>query len=185
MVDSSLNQLDKKRTILKWVFFGLAIGLSLFLIINGCINGEKSGEESDTISHAMADVINTVSPNTITTESFPTFAFINRKVLGHFLAFTVNAVFASISAYYFLVVRKWYKHYIFFGVTMMYGFVVALLSEMMQLFAQGRVASFLDVGIDMGGYLLGVLIIFIILFFMKKLDPYRQKNTLKFCKKID
>lgn len=183
MADSSLNQLDKKRIIIKWVFFALAIGFSLFLIINGAIKGEASKAESDVISQAEADIINTISPGTITPEEFPNFAFINRKVVGHFLAFAVDAVFATISTYYFLLDKKWYKHYFVFGISLGFGFVVALISELLQIFTPGRTGSFVDVGIDMGGYALGLLIIFLILFFIKKLEPKYQNNSLKFIKK--
>lgn len=168
---SSLSQLDKKRNILKWVFFALAIGWSLFLIINGAIQGTASAQESNTISKIEADVINTVAPGTITPETFPQFAAINRKVVGHFLAFTLDAVFATISIYYFTITRKWYKFYYMLLISTGFGLIVALISEFLQLFTNGRVASFGDVGIDMLGYALGLLIIFLILLFSKKLNP--------------
>ena len=178
MVDSSLNQLSRKQNIVKWVFFGLAIAFSLFLIINGAIHGEASAAESDSISKAEADIINTVSPGTITPESFPTFAFFNRKLLGHFLAFTLDSVFATIAIYYFLIPRKWYKFYFIYLISFGFGFIVAAISEIMQLFTPGRTGAFSDVLIDMGGYLLGLVIIFLILFFAKKHHPFDKKVAM-------
>lgn len=171
MVDSSLGQLSKKQQIAKWVFFALAISFSLFLIINGAIHGEASAAESDAISKAEADVINTIAPGTITPEAFPQFAFVNRKVLGHFLAFTVNSVFATLATYYFLIDKKWYKFYFIYLISFGFGFLVAGISELVQLFTPGRTGAFMDVLIDMGGYVLGLAIIFIILFFAKKHHP--------------
>ena len=59
----------------------------------------------------------------------------------------------------------------------MVGLFVAGLSEFLQVFAAGRYGSFIDIGIDMGGYVLGMFVVFLILFLTHKL-LINQKNTL-------
>lgn len=179
MVNSSLDRLSKKQNIIKWIFFSLAVALSLFLIINGAIQGESSAKESNGLARVLANLINSIKPGAITEESFPQFASFMRKLCGHFLAFTVDAVFATIAIYYFVITRKWYKFYYILLITLGFGLLVAGVSELLQLFTPGRVGTFKDIGIDMGGYLLGVAIIFLVLLCCKKLNPKSTKSLDK------
>lgn len=168
MAASSPNRLDRIK-VLKWIFFGLSVLLSLFLIINGAIPGKKSAEESNAIAGLVATIINAFKSGTINDSNFADFSRVIRKLLGHFLAFTVDAVFVSLTTYCFLITQKWYKVYYPIALTFGIGLVVAGLSEFLQIFTDDRYGSYIDILIDMGGYLLGMIIVFLILFLTRKL----------------
>ena len=164
--------MSKKRTVIKWIIFGLAIAINVFILVNGFLNGEVSSKESDGFSKAAADVINTVSKDTITEKNFPAFAGFNRKLFGHFLLFVLSGL-ASTFAIHDLVKRpKFGKSYFILAWSMAFGVVIAVLSELAQLITDGRAFSFVDILIDSGGYLLGSLIIFLCLF----IAEHKKKN---------
>ncbi len=175
MAASSLNQSDKIKVI-KWIFFGLSVALTLFLIINGAISGDNSAAESNFFAKIFANIINAFKSDTINDSNFESFASVLRKLLGHFLAFSVDGVFVSLTCFYFLREKEWSKWFypiiISFGV----GLFVAGLSEFLQVFTADRYGSFIDIGIDMGGYVLGMFVVFLIQFFTHKLIV-NQKNT--------
>ena len=156
--------MSKKRKIFNWVIFGLAIAINVFILVNAFLDGSTSTKESDGFSHAAADVINTVSPNTITNENFPSFAGFNRKLFGHFLLFVLSGLTSTFSIHNFIKYPKWGKSYFILAFSMAFGVVFATLSELAQLTTNGRAFAFTDILIDSGGYLLGNLVIFIILF---------------------
>ena len=175
MAASSLNQSDKIKVI-KWVFFGLSVALSLFLIVNGAIPGDNSAAESNFFANIFATIINAFKSGTINDDNFESFASVIRKLLGHFLAFSVDGVFVSLTCFYFLRGKDWSKWYypiiISFGV----GLFVAGLSEFLQVFTADRYGSFADIGIDMGGYILGMFVVFLIFFLTHQLIV-NQKET--------
>ena len=168
----------KKQLILKWFIFAIAIAINLFILINAFINGDISAKESNTIAHTTADVINTVKPETITPDNFDKFAFDLRKVVGHFLLFAFSGVFSSWATYLF---SKDTKVGYFLSQTVMdlsFGFVMALVSEFVQIFVEGRTGAWADVGIDFSGFFLGFLVIFLI-FLLRKSKIFHKENYLK------
>ncbi len=84
-----------------------------------------------------------------------------RKHVGHFGIFLILGIFGLL-AFGRYPKRNGYKCAFVLGS----GAFVATLSEILQtgLFTQGREARFIDVLIDLGGYLVGVIIVFAILF---------------------
>ena len=156
--------MSKKRIVLKWVIFGLAIAINIFILVNGFLNGKVSTEESDGFSHVAADVINSVAENTITEQNFPAFAGFNRKLFGHFLLFVANGLASTFAFHDFVKQEKLSKSYFILALSMGFGVVIAVLSELAQLTTSGRAFSGWDILIDSGGYLLGGTIIFICLF---------------------
>lgn len=166
---ASLQDRSANYRIVKWIFFGLSVALSLFLIINGAINGEKSAEESNFFARLFADIVNAFRSGSITDDNFASFAYIIRKLLGHFLAFAFDGCFIALASYYFLIDKKWYKFYLPIIISLLLGLFVAGFSEFLQVFTADRYGSFVDVGIDMGGFVLGMLIVFIVLLITKNL----------------
>ena len=164
--------MSKKRTVIKWIIFGLAIAINVFILVNGFLNGEASTKESDGFSKAAADVINSVSENTITEQNFPAFAGFNRKLFGHFLLFTTSGLASTFTLHDFLKHPKLGKSYFILAFSMGFGVVMAVLSELAQLTTTGRAFSGIDILIDSGGYLLGALIVFICLF----VSELKKKN---------
>ena len=168
-MDASSQNQSVKFNVAKWIFFGLSVSLSLFLIINGAIPGETSAAESNGISAIIANVINAIKSDTITDANFNGFAQVIRKLLGHFLAFLVDGVFVSLACYFFLIKTNWYKFYYPIVISLGTGLIVASISELLQVFTNERYGSFVDIGIDMGGFVIGAAIVFLILFSKKKL----------------
>lgn len=156
--------MTKKRKIINWIIFGLAIAINVFIIVNAFINGETSKEESDNFSKVAADVVNSIAADTVTPENFPEFASFNRKLFGHFLLFTASGLTSTFSLHNFLKHQKFGKSYYVLAFSMCFGVVIATLSELAQLTTKGRAFSFVDILIDSGGYLLGNLIVFLFIF---------------------
>ena len=156
--------MSTKRKVIKWVIFGLAIAINVFILVNGFLNGEVSTKESDGFSKAAADVINTVSKDTITEKNFPAFAGFNRKLFGHFLLFVLSGLASTFAIHDLVKHPKYGKSYFIVLWSMVFGVSIATLSELAQLTTNGRAFSGIDILIDSGGYLLGCLIIFLVLF---------------------
>lgn len=151
--------MSKKRIIFNWIIFGLAIAVNVFIIVNACLDGATSSKESDVFSHAMADVINSVSEDTITEKNFPEFAGFNRKLFGHFALFALSGLLTTFSIHNFLKDKKLGKYYFVALFSMGFGIAVAAFSELCQLWTKDRGPQFTDVLIDCSGYLLGLLIV--------------------------
>ena len=167
-----------KEKFLKWFIFSIAVAINLFIIINAFINGEASAKESNTIAHTTADVINAVKPETITPQNFDRCAFDLRKAVGHFGLFAFSGVFSSWTTYLF---SKDTKVGYFLSQIMMdlsFGFLMAMLSEFVQVFVDGRSGAWADVGIDFAGFSLGFLVIFLI-FLFRKSKIFRKENYMK------
>lgn len=172
----------KKYDILKWVILAIAIAINLFILINAFINGEVSAKESDTVAHTAADVINTVKPDTITPSNYKQFSFDIRKVFGHFLLFALSGGFTTWAAYLFLNKAKLGYFVWLLCLTFAFGFALACITELTQNFVPGRTGTWLDIGIDSGGYFIGVFPVILILLIRKSpifLSPKNKKNEAK------
>lgn len=82
------------------------------------------------------------------------FYFNVRKGIGHFGAFFVLAIFAS-----FVVIMFFKRKLIFSMVSLITGFIIAGLTELIQTYVPGRSGLFQDVKIDYAGYLLGSILV--------------------------
>ena len=171
----------KKYQFLKWFIFSIAVAINLFILINAFINGEVSAKESNTIAHTTADVINTVKPETITPDNFDRFALDLRKAVGHFGLFALSGGFSSWALYLFLKDTKvgyfaWQSL-----MTLGFGFVLAMISEFVQIFVEGRTGAWTDVGIDFSGYFIGFSLVFLILLLRKSkiflMENYAKKQA--------
>lgn len=169
----------KKTEILKWFILAIAVAINLFILINAFLNGEVSAKESNDVAHTAAEVINTVKPETITPQNFDKFAFNFRKAVGHFLLFAFSGGFTTWAAYLFLKNTKLGYFVSLLCLTFGFGFLLALISEFAQIFIDGRTGAWADVGIDSGGYFIGVLPVILILLLKKSpifLTPKKKKN---------
>ena len=167
----------KKQIFLKWFILSIAIAINLFIIINAFISGEVSAKESNSIAHTAADVINTVKPETITPDNFDQFAFSLRKAVGHFGLFAFSGAFSTWSLYLFVKNSKvgyfLYESLMSLG----FGFTIAILSEFVQIFVDGRTGAWTDVGIDFSGYFIGFFLLFLILLVKKSEIFYMKKQA--------
>lgn len=157
----------KKKNVLKWIILTIAAAINVFILVNAFINGETSAKESNTVATGAAEVINTFKPGTITEDNFQGFALDIRKLFGHFGLFGASGLFSTWALYLFVKDTKMSYFGYQVGSTLVFGFVMACVSEFAQKFTEGRYGSWIDVGIDMGGYFAGVLLVFLILLIRK------------------
>lgn len=172
----------KKKNILKWIILAIALAINVFILVNAFINGESSAKESNTVAEGAAVVVNTISENTVTDENFSQFAFNIRKLFGHFGLFALSGVFTTWALYLFVKDSKVQYFACELGITFGFGFMWACLSEFAQLFTKDRSGSWTDVGIDFGGYFIGVLLVFLILLLRKSpifLTQKQKENRAK------
>lgn len=100
-----------------------------------------------------------------------------RKILGHFLLFGFNGIFAALSLFFSRFKDKKDKHYIY-PLVILFGFFIALFSETIQAIpALRRGPSLIDACIDYGGFLSGFIVIslihLLIILLKKKQDEKR------------
>ena len=102
------------------------------------------------------------------------FTLIIRKAFGHFLLFTLNALFLSL----FLISTLNEKEtHISLILSECSGLYLACLSEIIQYFTPERTCALSDIGIDMLGFNLGIIIVFTI--FVIKILSKKYKNNIK------
>ena len=102
------------------------------------------------------------------------FTLIIRKAFGHFLLFTLNALFLSL---FLIVTLKEKETHISLLLSECSGFYLACLSEIIQYFTPERTCALSDIGIDMLGFNLGIIIVFTI--FLIKILSNKHKNNIK------
>lgn len=146
------------------IFLSLSILLNLFIIINAFIPGDESAATSFWIADVLATIINYVKSGTINDGNIDAFSYFIRKLVGHFSLFLLDGVFVGLTFYLFSTYKKslnfwWASLFIF-----LIGFLVASISEAIQLGIPGRIGTMNDVLIDMAGYAVSSISLFIILF---------------------
>ena len=141
--------------IVKWIILIFAVAINAFIIVNACMNGTMSAQESGRFSHFVATILNFFSPNFINDGNFNNFAGIIRKLVGHFGLFAINGIFSTLSFYLFLKDSKLKSIYYSISFSLGLGFIVAAISELIQIFTPDRFGSWLDILIDFSGFFLG------------------------------
>lgn len=92
-----------------------------------------------------------------------------RKGIGHFGAFLIFGIFSS---FVFLFFFKFKNKFLSIFICFVQGFVLALITEIIQLFVPGRYGVFSDVMIDFCGFCFSTLIISIIFLIKNKKISY-------------
>ncbi len=116
---------------------------------------------------------------------YETFQLFVRKIIGHFLLFTVLG-FGLAGCYFLLLKRKWL--FPLYGAVS--SFIIAVISEVLQLpiFTEGRVATWTDVVVDTVGAVLGIIIaaavIGLYLLITRAVSRDKYKTTLELFKQI-
>lgn len=143
----------------------------------GIIYGIKSGNTQGIIKCTNSDgkVKKITFDITVNIIPNPSFYTLIRKGIGHFGAFMVLAVIAAIVCILF------FKHKL---VTMLLslvsGFIIAGITELIQLHVEGRTGAFSDVMIDFYGYLIGTIIVFGIYYFIQLIKKLSRKAKKKY-----
>lgn len=110
-----------------------------------------SGDGAQVIRQVTLKIIDEYGAN------YNRFFLLVRKSIGHFLAFTV---FAICGACFFLAYFK--KKWIYLPVTLIVGFTIAGITELIQKIVPGRYGAFTDVMIDFSGYFVGTIVVFLV-----------------------
>ena len=142
----------------------LAIAINGYIIMHSCLDASESTKASAGVIEVMENVINTIKPNTITSENYHSFATFIRKAFGHFGLFVISGLLTSLALYLSLSPFIWAKHYMNVMFSLVIGLFMGILTEVIQLSVPGRSGQLSDVLIDFSGYLFGTLIIGLILF---------------------
>ena len=130
---------------------GYVLGLK-----KGTINISVTWKKDPTVKGSS-----TIAITSMDAEKYDSLNGIIRKLIGHFGAFLVTGVFGILTAYFFFFKGK--MKYISLAIFLVYGLLLAILSEVLQIFAGSRTPAWSDVGIDFSGYAIGAIVTFGIL----------------------
>lgn len=157
-------KISKKYLIFTIIICVLAAAINAYIIMHSCLDAAKSTEASQGVVEVSEEVVNTISPGTVTPENHDSFATFIRKAFGHFGLFVVSGLLSPLAVYLVINPFKWSKHYLNVIIGLAFGFIIASITEIIQLSVPGRSGEFTDVLIDFSGYLVGALIVGLILF---------------------
>ena len=170
-------KVTKKYLIWTIIVTVLAIAINAYIIMHSCLDAAASTQQSQGVVQVAEDVVNTVSPGTVTPENHDSFASFIRKAFGHFGLFAISGFLTSLSIYFIVRPLKWNKHYIIIIMSLAFGLSLGILTEIIQLNVPGRSGQFTDVLIDFSGYILGFLIILLIMVLIIKHELKKQKQS--------
>ena len=146
----------------------LAVAINGYIIMHSCLDAVESTKASSQVVEVAEDVVNTVRPETITAENHDSFATFIRKAFGHFGLFAVSGILSSLAIFLVLHPFEWSKQYINVMFSLVFGLLMGIITETIQLAVPGRSGEITDVLIDFSGYLLGTLILGLIIFLVLK-----------------
>ena len=148
--------------------------------MHSCLDAAESTKASSGVVEVSEEVVNTVSPGTITPENHDSFATFIRKAFGHFGLFAISGLLTSLAVYLAFNPMKWSKYWLLIIIALVFGLGMGFLTEGIQLSVPGRSGELKDVLIDFSGYVLGFLIILLILFFIIRKQRKNQKLKSSF-----
>ncbi len=171
-------ELSKKYKIIRLIILILFIISCAILLIEAWTPGLQSADKSNAVSDTIANVINNVS-EAITNQpkitNLEEFRALIRKLVGHYGAFLIMGIFAALTGMMYYKRDKWFIFWIKALIIVVFGFLYAGLTEIIQAFTPGRYGVMTDVFIDFSGYMTSVgivLIIYFIIFYKKFKDDY-------------
>ena len=170
-------KVSKKYLIWTIIICVLAVAINAYIIVHSCLDAAKSTEASQGVVQVSEDVVNTVSPGTVTPENHDSFATFIRKLFGHFGLFMISGLLTSLAVYLAFNPKKWSKYYLLIIISLVFGLTMGITTELIQLNVPGRSGEFKDVLIDFSGYLLGFLIILLILFLITRKQNKKHQTT--------
>lgn len=149
------------------------------------VYAHKPGE-AEIIVSSFADAsivkivkVDVVKETTINTDNFDSFQLFIRKSLGHFSLFMVDGVLGFLAAFYILSNKKNIRlmtYSVFVAVIL--GLIISVSSELIEALGIARTASINDVLIDVSGYILGVVITWLVYYFIRKRKKRIQKAEI-------
>ncbi|MCR4911514.1 MAG: VanZ family protein [Bacilli bacterium] len=97
-----------------------------------------------------------------------------RKFGGHFMLFLVTAIFGLL--FFYTYFEDYIKLYLYLPLTLFVGFLTAGLSELIQLCVPSRSGTWMDVGIDFFGYVVGTAITFLVITIIHFIKKAKNKS---------
>ena len=157
----------KIRKILFISFAVIAIAINVLIIVLSATGGDKSSSQSLSFTKMIVDFINTIAPNSPVVKDQDKLHHIVRKVFGHFLLFGGSGLFTTLTLIFSGDIFKNRKiETLLFSSSI--GLTIATISELIQILTPGRAGMFTDILIDFSGYLLFTILIYFVLFLIKK-----------------
>ena len=160
--------LDKNATVLDIFYASSDEGVAK-IGPDGVIEALEGGTTTITVSTSYDGNVTeesfTLEVEAITfKDTFSNFYYVVRKSIGHFGAFLVLGIFASLT-YYIICKKTLGGKLLAFGITVFAGFAVAGITEILQLpyFTTGRHCSFDDVLLDFRGHCYSTIPIYVLI----------------------
>ena len=171
-------KVSKKYLIWTIIVCVLALAINAYIIMHSCLDAIESTKASSGVVEVTEEVINTISPGTITPENHDSFVVFVRKAFGHFGLFFISGLLTPLATYLAISPYKGSKHIYNVIIGLSIGLLLAIVTETIQLFVEGRSGEFTDILIDFSGYLLGALIVGLILFLViRRLNKKKQVSN--------
>lgn len=125
-----------------------------FIFSNSLANAEESGETSQGVVDIIEEIIRRVIPDFEISDHFV-------RKLAHFIEFFILGAVFTLS--YYIVIRD-FKYHI--SLSLLFGLLVSLIDETLQLFSLGRAAMVKDVWLDFSAVVTSVVCFAIINLFV-------------------
>lgn len=159
------------RKVIKYFYLICYITILFLIISRAAQSGIESSKESNAVTDVVIEVVDTINPGEVSIkDKYPleSIRHFVRKAIGHYGLFLALGLFSCLLFDAFLK-RKIIKH----SIIITSGFVIAALSELVQLLADSRGPAFKDVLLDYAGYCTGIAIIYILLIIINSLKKVR------------
>ena len=162
----------KARKVLFYVFLVLSIATNVLIIVESSIGGGGSAAQSFSFSDWFIKLLEAIG---ITVSDREAFHAVFRKLVGHFLLFGFSGAFTMLSLIMndYLTNRFKWKIILF---CLGLGVIVAVISELIQVFVPGRAGTFTDVFIDLAGFIAFAGITYLIYFLIVR---HNKKKKVK------
>ena len=160
----------KVKNIFFYIFLILLVAINVFILVEGATGGNDSASQSMGFTQMFIDLVKRIDPNSPIVKNPEITHSVIRKLVGHFGLFGLSGIILIVD---FLLANDIYlaKKSDIVLISLVFGFGIALLSEVLQYFAPGRFMAFTDVLIDYAGFILFGGLTFLIGYLI-----YRHKN---------
>ena len=161
-----VKNIFKRFSVVQWIVIVLCLIVNVFIIVNSCLPGRSSTSTSSWIVLPIKAMINAFKANTINDGNIGILTLVVRKVVGHFLLFTLSGFLTTLT-FKFTYYNPSQKYWRFLILSSISGLFLAFLTEFIQFFTPERSGEITDVLLDFFGYFIGVLVIGLITYFKR------------------
>lgn len=148
---------SKKNIVSGFVYLSLFLLITMIIFLFASFDSVLSSSQSDFVVNVLNGILLFFNIH-LDAIQLDIFALVVRKLIGHFFIFFLDGLFAYLALIKLLKFKKQWLNFLIAAVVM---FAVAGFSELIQFFASGRSAEWLDIGIDFAGAFFGILFVFL------------------------